>query len=104
VFGDRLVGLKDLGLLEDMVMENVIKLFSVSKQEVFSAERLIFGDFSDGNTEEIRPYKFIPDLNAMVEKIEEYLENYNGATKNPMRLVMFLDACDHVARICRILR
>jgi dynein heavy chain, axonemal len=37
-------------------------------------------------------------------KVEEYLEEYNNATKNPMRLVMFLDACDHVARISRVLR
>lgn len=58
----------------------------------------------DGNIEEIRPYKNIPDLKAMQTKVEEYLEEYNQATKSPMRLVMFLDACDHVARIARVLR
>ena len=40
----------------------------------------------------------------MVKKIEGYLEDYNSGQKNPMKLVMFLDACDHVSRICRILR
>ena len=40
----------------------------------------------------------------MKQKVEDYLEDYNSATKNPMRLVMFLDACDHVARIARVLR
>jgi dynein heavy chain len=40
----------------------------------------------------------------MIEKIEEYLEDFNGSQKHPMRLVMFLEACDHVARICRVLR
>jgi dynein heavy chain len=28
----------------------------------------------------------------------------NAGAKHPMKLVMFLDACDHVSRICRILR
>lgn len=40
----------------------------------------------------------------MQTKIEEYLEEYNGNFKIQMPLVMFLDACDHVARIQRILR
>ena len=32
------------------------------------------------------------------------MEEYNAGTKHPMKLVMFLDACDHVSRICRVLR
>ena len=37
-------------------------------------------------------------------KIEEYLEEYNSAVKTQMKLVMFLDACDHVSRIERVIR
>ena len=37
-------------------------------------------------------------------KIEEYLEDYNSTSKTQMKLILFLDACDHVARICRVLR
>lgn len=44
------------------------------------------------------------DLKDMVKKIESYLEDFNAGTKTPMKLIMFLDACDHVSRICRILR
>ena len=40
----------------------------------------------------------------MVKKIEEYLDDYNSSSKSPMKLILFLDACDHVARIARILR
>jgi dynein heavy chain len=40
----------------------------------------------------------------MIEKIIEYLDDLNSGSKIPMLLVMFLDACDHVARICRVLR
>ena len=36
--------------------------------------------------------------------IEEYLEDYNSMTTSPMRLVTFLDAAEHVARVARILR
>ena len=40
----------------------------------------------------------------MIKKFIEYLNEYNENVKHPMTLVMFLDACDHVSRICRILR
>lgn len=46
----------------------------------------------------------IMDLKDMVKKFEAYLEDFNSGSKNPMKLIMFLDACDHVSRICRILR
>jgi len=58
----------------------------------------------NGIDTEIRPYVFIHDLKDMVKKIEGYLEDYNSGQKNPMKLIMFLDACDHVSRISRILR
>jgi len=40
----------------------------------------------------------------MMKKIDEYLEDYNAQSKSQMKLILFLDACDHVARIARILR
>ena len=40
----------------------------------------------------------------MMKKIEEYLEDYNSTSKSPMRLILFLDACDHVSRIERVIR
>ena len=58
----------------------------------------------DGIDNDHRPYKEIPDLKLMQKRIEEYLEEYNSGTKHPMRLVMFLDACDHISRISRVLR
>jgi len=51
-----------------------------------------------------RPYQILTDLDAMVKKIEEYLEDYNSQNKSQMKLILFLDACDHVARIARVLR
>jgi len=46
----------------------------------------------------------LSDLPGFVKKIEEYLEDYNSTSKQPMKLILFLDACDHVSRIARILR
>ena len=43
-------------------------------------------------------------MNDFVHKIEEFLEDYNQGQKMPMKLIMFVDACDHVSRISRILR
>ena len=57
-----------------------------------------------GNESENRPYVIFDDLEKFKKKIEEYLEDYNAGSKHPMRLVMFLDACDHVSRVCRVLR
>jgi dynein heavy chain len=67
-------------------------------------ERILFGDYMTGIESENRPYQLIENLNDMVKKIEEYLDDYNAGVKIPMKLVMFLDACDHVNRICRVLR
>mmetsp|Transcript_20667 Transcript_20667/g.31547 ORF Transcript_20667/g.31547 Transcript_20667/m.31547 type:complete len:130 (-) Transcript_20667:269-658(-) len=53
---------------------------------------------------ETRIYKQIVDLNQLVNRIIEYLEEYNGSVKTQMKLVMFLDACDHVSRITRVIR
>jgi hypothetical protein len=36
--------------------------------------------------------------------MEEYLDDYNSVSQAPMKLVMFLDAIEHVSRICRVIR
>jgi len=65
---------------------------------------MIFGDFMDGIDVEQRTYRQVEDLKLMVDKIIEFLEDYNGSVKTQMNLVMFLDACDHVCRIHRVIR
>jgi dynein heavy chain len=46
----------------------------------------------------------VKDVAALIPTIEEYLSDYNAESKSPMKLVMFLDAVEHVSRIARILR
>jgi dynein heavy chain len=95
---------QDRDILDGLLNEEVETVFSLSKEQVYITERIIFGDYLGGIDVENRPYVMIMDLKDMVKKIEGYLEDCNAGTKHPMKLVMFLDACDHVSRICRILR
>lgn len=39
-----------------------------------------------------------------MQVVEEYLEDYNSTSSAPMRLVMFLDAVEHVSRVSRVIR
>jgi len=58
----------------------------------------------DGIDSDTRLYRQVPDLKVLVMKVDEFLEDYNSMVKTQMPLVMFLDACDHVSRIARVLR
>lgn len=49
-------------------------------------------------------YEEVSDLTKLKPVIEEYLADYNAESKQPMALVMFLDAIEHVSRIARVLR
>lgn len=106
VFGDRMISDQDREVLNELMYGETERLFQVTKQVVLDRERIIFGDYMNGIEQDVnaRSYQIVNDLKLMVTKIEEYLEDYNAGSKHPMRLVMFLDACDHVSRICRVLR
>lgn len=104
VFGDRLIEDKDRKWLEEMLLEQAKTDFQLERKDVFNSERIIFGDFMGGIEVESRIYCQIEDLKRLVSQITTFLEDYNGSVKQPMKLVMFLDACDHVARLTRIIR
>lgn len=94
----------DKEVLLELLLDQAERKFDAKKADIFENDRIIYGDFGFGMEGEARPYQILNDLPAMVKKIEEYLEDYNSTSKSPMKLILFLDACDHVARICRILR
>lgn len=104
VFGDRLVDQEDRDWLDEELLKGAEEYFEAEKSEIYSTERIIFGDFMNGLEIEPRSYEQIYNLPQFIDKIREYLEEYNEGVKNKMRLVMFLDACDHVARISRCIR
>lgn len=43
-------------------------------------------------------------MSEVVGVIEEYLSEYNSESTQPMHLVMFGDAVNHISRIARVLR
>lgn len=93
----------DKEILLDLLLVEAEKI-KIKKTDVFNVERILYGDYLAGIDGENRPYIQIEDLTLLLQKINEYLEDFNSGAKMPMKLVMFLDACDHVNRICRILR
>lgn len=104
VFGDRMISSEDRNTLDDLLHNEMENVFKLSKDQVYVTEILFYGDYMGGIDQDFRPYNLVTDLSEMMKKIEGYLEDYNAGTKNPMKLIMFLAACDHVSRICRILR
>lgn len=109
VFVDRLTCDEDRDLIQSMLRSNVESFLNVPWYDVITrtdqneAAPLIFGDFMNKGAE-IRIYHEISDMNSLKTIVEEYLADYNTETKQPMPLVMFQDALQHVARITRILR
>ena len=43
-------------------------------------------------------------MDALKHRVEEYLADHNAESKQPMPLVMFSDALEHVSRVARIIR
>ena len=94
----------DKEVLDEIVFDESAAKFESKKEDIITLDRILFSDFMFGIESENRPYQLVENLTEFVKKIEEYLDDYNAGVKIPMKLVMFLDACDHVNRIARILR
>eukprot|EP00615_Pteridomonas_danica_P016588 CAMPEP_0114385844 /NCGR_PEP_ID=MMETSP0102-20121206/6268_1 /TAXON_ID=38822 ORGANISM="Pteridomonas danica, Strain PT" /NCGR_SAMPLE_ID=MMETSP0102 /ASSEMBLY_ACC=CAM_ASM_000212 /LENGTH=3026 /DNA_ID=CAMNT_0001542557 /DNA_START=949 /DNA_END=10026 /DNA_ORIENTATION=- len=83
------------------------KLMEKQKQaEVHGApsdEMIIFCDYLIPGADP-RLYEEVGDPSELQGLIEEYLSEYNSESKQPMYLVLFMDAIEHVSRISRVLR
>lgn len=104
VFRDRMVSEDDKNKLNLLINKEFSEKLGLTEEQIHGGGRILFGDFMAGLDVEPRNYDIITDIRVMITKIEEYLNEYNESVKHPMKLVMFLDACDHVSRISRILR
>jgi dynein heavy chain, axonemal len=92
VFGDRLIENADRDWLDSELFRSSEEYFEAEKSDIYNTERIIFGDFMHGLEIEPRSYEQVYNLPQFVEKIRDYLEEYNEGVKNKMKLVMFLDA------------
>ncbi|KNE58518.1 hypothetical protein AMAG_04085 [Allomyces macrogynus ATCC 38327] len=101
VFHDRLIDQPDRAYFGKLMEELVSKNFS----ETLSSDPILFGDFGKrGVPREERVYAQFTDMGALGTLLEDYLEEYNVTLSRDMRLIFFLDAKQHVARISRIIR
>jgi dynein heavy chain, axonemal len=46
----------------------------------------------------------VTNIPKLLSTMEDYLRDFNGMSKRPMNLAMFLFAVEHVSRICRLLK
>lgn len=102
VFADRLTCDEDHQWLRRLIQDKVENSFGMPWSSVVPRERLVFGDFVSSG--DLRVYDEILSMDQLKTVVEEYLSNHNSESKQPMPLVMFADALEHVARIARILR
>ena len=105
VFQDRLVSTDDEDWLRAKLKELVGTHFTgVQARDVFPAgERpLVFGSFVR-STEEKLVYEEYVEMAAVRDNVDKHLANYNSVSKNPMPLVLFSMAVEHVSRIHRVI-
>ncbi|XP_040015424.1 dynein heavy chain 1, axonemal [Xiphias gladius] len=102
VFQDRLVCAEDRDwfnrLLKDCILE-----FDCSFEEVVFCQPVLYGDFMIPGADH-KVYTLIEDKEKLAKVMEEYMEDYNQISTTKMKLVLFMDAMEHVCRISRILR
>ncbi|CDJ34396.1 uncharacterized protein EMH_0001030 [Eimeria mitis] len=102
VFCDRLVDDDDRKWFYDLLQRQAKRTFDVEFADVKEMSSMIFADFVQQASN--RYYLEVSSAEKLKQVVEDYMQDYNNTFAVPMQLVMFSDACAHVARICRVLR
>ncbi|NXX96308.1 DYH1 protein, partial [Centropus bengalensis] len=102
VFCDRLVNEEDRTWFDNL-MRHMMGEFDTTFEEVVPSQPVLFGDFMEpgANT---KLYQAIDSQEELKLVIEDYLEEYNQNNTPELKLVLFMDAIQHICRISRILR
>ena len=100
VFRDRLINIQDNDKFNDVVTKLMQKHLNVDWEKDQFVD-ILFGDFDGGPD---RDYIKLAEPEALVPRLNDYLESYNVSSTSPMNLVFFNDAIYHLTRISRILR
>ncbi|KAI5062354.1 hypothetical protein GOP47_0022893 [Adiantum capillus-veneris] len=117
VFYDRLVDDEDRNWLLEYLKTLTKNHFHQEFEKLFShlladssptigqieMRRCFFGDYTNEDIES-RTYDEILNVPSLISLMENYLRDYNGVSKRPMNLAIFLFAVEHVSRICRVLK
>ncbi|KAL8455649.1 hypothetical protein Emag_000471 [Eimeria magna] len=100
VFCDRLADGDDRKWFYEALRQQAVQ-FGLEFPDEKEVSSIIFADFVQTSD---RYYLEVENASKLKLVIESCLQDYNSNASAPMQLVMFEDACAHVARICRILR
>ena len=104
VFSDRLVNKADKDWFDDLLKQQMsTNLDGMDWETMIASKQIICGDFMIPGADP-KIYEEIKDLSQLQPTVEEYLGEYNAESKQPMNLVMFMDAIAHVSRIGRVIR
>jgi dynein heavy chain len=104
VFGDRLINDSDKLWLMKAMEQTLQAQTAITHSDLWSnSSTVIYADFLSTNVDS-RVYEEIENQAALQSMIEDYLEDYNSESKQPMNLVLFKDAMLHVVKISRVLR
>ena len=102
VFQDRLVTDDDREWLTAQLQEVTKERLRLDWAQVMpEGRRLVFSSLMVKDVER-RRYEEVESEALLKARVEEYLNEYNSLTNRPMRLVMFMAAIEHVARIARV--
>ncbi|GFO07645.1 dynein heavy chain 10, axonemal [Plakobranchus ocellatus] len=104
VICDRLITEEDKLLVQDFIGNLLRENFANSDLEMIVRNPSLFGDFRYAlDDDEPRIYEDVQDYEACKALFHEILDDYNE-NMNPMRLVLFDDALEHLTRMQRVLR
>ena len=103
IFRDRLTDQPDRDWFDKLSAQLISEKFKKDWNKIKLTERSVFGDYMVPGADP-RLYGEVADLGQLRTTMESYLEDYNAQTNKPMKLVLFLDAIEHVSKISRILR
>ena len=103
VFGDRLICDQDKEWLDTTLLKFMSASTSLKGEDLFAEKKdLVCCDFMVPGAD-VKVYEEV-DLTELQSMVEEYLGEYNAESKQPMNLVIFGDAMQHVIKISRVLR
>ncbi|EQC41008.1 hypothetical protein, variant 1 [Saprolegnia diclina VS20] len=104
VFHDRLIDQSDRSWFLNVLGETVQTHFTLNyvKDVRGPNEVLIYGNFGDAKSTK-KIYAELRDRDTLQKSMTLFLEDFNNMTSAPMRLVLFQNAIEHVARISRVI-
>ncbi|NXR16043.1 DYH1 protein, partial [Semnornis frantzii] len=102
VFCDRMVSEDDQTWFDNL-MKSAMEELGMTFEEVVPSQPVLFGDFMEPGAS-VKLYKEILSQEMLKAVIEDYLEEYNQVNTPELKLVLFMDAIQHICRISRILR